>query len=418
MGNGWVAGVAASLALVLLTAVGVAALRTDTASADTVLARGSDARIALPDGTSRPAVEGERVPPGATVTTGRTGARLDTRGREVHLGGGTAVTVVDGLRQVLRRGFALVDASGDAPGAEVQTPAAAVTTADDSLARIDAGPLVRVGVLRGDAAAVRATGRRATTRVPTYFQVQVAGGGLPGAPSPYVLTPGDGYERDLATELVRADEDLTALASRLDSDGGAGAAVQAALRSDVPAGPALAPGTPTSEGTLGYLIATAARGGDVLADRYTRVRELRAAGGSWGIVAAIVEAEVGQVGAALGALLDPGTVPVLAGGPLDGAGVLGPAPAGGEPEQEPDAPTRPDVSPTRGPGDGGGDEDPQPSAPPTTGPTDPVTDLVDEVVDTVLDLVSPSPAPVLTVPLQVPLIAPTPLATLSVQLPG
>jgi hypothetical protein len=43
---------------------------------------------------------------------------------------------------------------------------------------------------------------------------------------------------------------------------------------------------------------------------------------------------------------------------------------------------------------------------------------VEEVVDTVRDLVSPSPAPVLTVPLQVPLIAPSPLATVELRVPG
>ena len=413
-GSGWVAGVAGLLAAVLLTAVGVAALRTDTASADTVLQRGADARLVLPDGTARAAVEGERVPRGATVEAGRTGAVLATRDREVHLGADARVTVVDGARQVLRRGFVMVDAS-DAPGLSLQTPAADVATADDALVRVDAGPLVRVGVLRGNAATVRAAGRRATSDVPTYFQVQVAGGGLPGEPSPFVLTPGDAYERDLATDLVTADEDLTALAARLDTDGAAGRVVMTALTSAVTTAPALAPGTPASEGTLGFLIATAA--GGPLAERYSRVRELRTAGGSWGVVAAIVDAEVARVSAALGALLDPGTVAVLAGGQLDLDAVLDPdasAPAPGTP----DDPAAPAPRPTRG--GGGGDGAPQPTASPTPtpGPLAPVEDVVEEVVDTVLDLISPTPRPPVTVPLQVPLVAPSPVASVSVQLPG
>lgn len=420
-GGRWVAGVAGLLALVLLTAIGVAALRSDTASADTVLARGSDARVVLEDGTPVAVEVGGRIPTGATVTAGRTGAVLETRDREVHLGGGTEVTVRDGVRQVLRRGFVLVDAAGDAPGVELETAAATVTTADDSLVRVDGGLLVRVGVLRGDAAGVRPTARRTTTELDTYFQVQVAPGALPGTTTPFVLTPGDAYERDLASELVRADEDLTALASRLDTDGGAGRVVMTALRADVPTGPALAAGAPGSEGTLGYLIATAAPQSDPLAQRYARVRELRDLGGSWGVVAAIVEAEVGRVGAALGALLDPDTVPVLAGGPLDLDAVLDPEGSGtpGQPggpagPADRDAQPRP-TSPPRDEGE------PEPTRGPTPPPTpaDPVVDLVEEVVQTVLDLVSPSPSPkpLVTVP-QLPLVLPTAAPTLPVPLPA
>lgn len=418
-GSGWVAGVAGLLAVVLLTAVGVAALRSDTASADTVLARGSDARVVLEDGSAVAVEVGDRIPAGATVTAGRTGAELETRDREVHLGGGTEVTVRDGARQVLRRGFVLVDAS-DAPGVELETAAATVTTADDSLVRVDGGPLVRVGVLRGDAAGVRPTARRTSTELDTYFQVQVAPGALPGATTPFVLTPGDAYERKLASELVSADEDLTALASRLDTDGGAGRVVMTALRSDVPTGPALAAGAPGSEGTLGYLIAAAAPGTDPLAERYTRVRELRDLGGSWGVVAAIVEAEVGRVGAALGALLDPDTVPVLAGGALDLDAVLDPSGSGTtDPERGDLAPPsdrdgRP--RPTSPPGDDGEPEPTESPAPPP-GPADPVVDVVEEVVETVLDLVSPSPAPLVTVP-QLPVVVPTPTLLPLPVLPG
>lgn len=425
-GSGWVAGIAGLLAVVLLAAVGVAALRSDTASADTVLARGSDARVVLADGSAAAVEVGDRIPTGATVTAGRTGAELETRDRVVHLGGGTEVTVRDGVRQVLRRGFVLVDASDDAPGVELETTAATVTTADDSLVRVDGGLLVRVGVLRGDAAAVRPTARRTSTELPTYYQVQVAPGALPGASTPFVLTPGDAYERLLASDLVSADEDLTALASRLDTDGSAGRVVMTALRSDVPAGPALAAGAPGSEGTLGYLIATAAPGTDPLVERYAKVRGLRELGGSWGVVAAIVRAEVGRVGAALGALLDPDTVPVLAGGTLDLSAVLDPSSStpGDEPAAPAD-PSEPGAQPRPTQGSGGGNA-PQPTASPTPapGPADPVVDVVEEVVDTVLDLVSPSPSstPLLPVPLppvpaQLP-AAPSPVPTLApLQLP-
>ena len=425
------AGIAALLACVLLTAVGVAALRTDTASADTRLT-GGEAVFELPDGTSTEAAEGDRVPLGATVRAGRTGAELSTRDREVHLGADTAVTVLDGVRQVLRAGFVMVDAS-DAPGVELAGAAATVTTQDDSLVRVDAGPLLRVGVLRGDAASVRAAGRRATTEVPTYYQVQVPNGGLPGPTTPLVLT-GDAYEQKLAADLVTADEDLNALASRLDS-GGTGRVVLAALRSDVPAVATEAGG---SESTLGYLIATAAEG-ESLGDRYAMVRGLRADGGSWGVVAAIVSAEVREVSAALSELLGPGTAPALATGPLDVNAVLGfgsaAAPgAGGDDTSttDPSRPTGPSGPGTDGeqPPSGGGSE-PPPSSPPR--PTDPVTDPlpdpveepVEDVIGTVLDIISsPTPAPALpklpvTSPVTAPVPAPSPVSVpLPVPLPS
>lgn len=383
--TGWVAGISVLLAGVLLSAVGVAALRGSTAAADTVLARGTDAVLELEDGGSRPAVEGERVPRGATVRAGRTGAELDTRGRRVHLGAATAVTVVDGARQVLRAGFVMVDSS-DAPGLELQGPAATVTTAEGSLVRVDGGSLTRVGVLRGDAAAVRATGRRASAEVPSYFQVQVATGGLPGSTTPFVLTPGDAYERRLAADLVGADEDLNALGSRLDAGGEAGRVVLAAVEEELD-------GSSAPEAPLAYLVASAARSGGDLPARFADVRRLRAEGGSWGVVAAIVAAPVGRVSAALDALLDPGSAPVLAGGggTLDLAAVLdldGDGSSDGG-SSTPGAPAGPSPRPPSG----GGGSTPSPSPSPSPSVTDPVTTVVDEVVDTVLDLISPSPSP-------------------------
>lgn len=417
-GTAWVAAVSVLLAAVLLSAVGVAALRSDTASADTVLQRGADAQLVLADGTSRRAVEGQTVPNGATVRAGRTGAVLTTRGREVHLGGDTDVTVLDGVRQVLARGFVMVNAD-DAPGLDVRTAAATVSAADDSLVRVDVGPLTRIGVLRGDAARVRPANRRATTTIPTYFQVQVRTGGLPGAASPFVLTPDDAYEMQLAQDLVRADADLTALASRLDAGGDAGSVVLAALRREVPVDPTLAAGAPGSEGAVGYLLARATPGDAPLAERYADVRALRSDGGSWGIVAAIVRARVDAVAVALNALLEPAATPVLATGPLDPAAILAliggqPAPAPGNPADEPGEPgeqdperPRPTSSPT-----------PSPTPGPGTGPVSPVTDVVEEVVDTVLDIVgTPTPAPAPVGGGRVPSPTPAPLLQVEVQLP-
>lgn len=389
-----VVGVAVLLAAVLVGAVGVAALRGDTASADTVLTRGDGTVLELADGTTRAAEVGQRIPRGATVRAGAAGAELQTRDREVWLGGSAAVRVLDGARQQLRAGFVMVDAS-DAPGLELQTPAATVTTQDDSLVRIDGGSLLRVGVLRGDAASVRAADRRATAQVETYFQVQVPTGGLPGSLSPFVLTPGDAYERRLATDLVRADDDLNALASRLDADGASGRAVLAALARDVDA--SVTGATAGSEGAVGYLIARAARVFDDAAQGYVEVRELRAAGGSWGIVAAIVSAPVDEVSAALGALLDPGTVPVVASRPLDADAVLGLGGFDGA-GVGPSVPGPPVPPSGRRPPRDGTQPPPTGGPSPTPSPLAPVTDAVEEVVDTVRDVIDPSPTPSPTSP--------------------
>ncbi|MBC7375671.1 MAG: hypothetical protein H7323_16905, partial [Frankiales bacterium] len=293
------AALAGLLAVVLLSAVGVAALRSGTANADTVLAAGSDAVLVLPDGASRPAVVGERVPRGAIVRAGLTGARLDTRDRRVYLGRDSTVTVVDGARQRLGAGFVFIDAT-DGPGVELDTTAAVVTAADASLVRVDGGPLLRVGVLRGSPASVRAVDRRAAIDVPRYYQTQVATGGLPSEASPLLLT-GDRYEQELARELYDADRDLNALARRLDTTGSAGPVVLSVLSRAVPTETAVA-GAPASERALGLLMATAVDASQV-SQAYARVRSLRSSGGSWGVVAAIVGATPNEVSAVLGALL-------------------------------------------------------------------------------------------------------------------
>lgn len=420
VGTAWVAAVSVLLAAVLLSAVGVAALRSDTASADTRLERGADAVVVLPDGTRRAGVQGETLPPGTTVLAGRSGAVLETREREVWLGADTSVTVLDGARQELERGFVMVNAD-DAPGLSVRTAAATVSADDDSLVRIDVGPLTRVGVLRGAAAQVRPTDRRATTVVPTYFQVQLRTGGLPGAASPFVLTPDDDYEMELAADLVRADADLTALARRLDADDAAGRLVQTALRRDVPADAVadglLVPGAPLSERTLGYLMAAAAPADAPVGVRYASVRALRTDGGSWGVVAAIVRAPVQGVAAALDALIEPTTVPVLAAQPLDRTDLLDLV-DGRSPVQDPGAGTEPSrpADPNRPQPSRSPRPVPSPTPAPTPGPADPVTGVVDEVVDTVLDIVG-SPTPVPVAPAPTPSSTTEPLVDLELDLP-
>ncbi len=383
--------VAAGLALTLTGALGVVVVGSSTARADTVLQRGADATVSLPDGTRRAGVEGERLPDGATVQAGRTGAVLTTRGREVHLVQATDVTIVDGAHQVLRRGSVIVDGR-DAPGLRLDTDGATVSTARGGLVRVDDGPLVRVGALAGAGTSLRARGRSAAT-VPALYQVQVPRAGLPRTASPLVLRD-DSLEQSLAQDLIQSDRTLNGLADQLDSPAGAGQVVLASLETAVPGAVAGLGSSRRGEGAVGYLVATAADAGP---QRFDEVRALRLAGGSWGVVAAIVGAGVDDVGARLQALLArPGSIPLLAEAPsagtgavvdaLTGAGVA-PSPRPGD-TRAPSASAAPSAGPTRS----AAPPSPSPS-PSAAGVLAPVTGVVDPVVQTVLDLLRPSPSP-------------------------
>jgi hypothetical protein len=397
-----VPAVSVLLALVLLAALAVAALRPGTASAATVLLRGAGVVATLPDGSASPLAEGDEVPRGSVVAAGRDGAVLRTRGRDTWLSGDAEVRVADGARQELRAGFVMVDARRG-PALELTTAAAAVTTPAGAVSRVERGALLRVGSYTGDALQVRAAGRQATAEVARDYQVQVADGGLPGRATPLVLTPGDRYERALAADLVLADEALGEVARRLDAGGRADGLVLASFTAQLAEepGPPLAPGAPGSERTLAYLLAQASPGDDVgdepadaLPDRFARVRQLRADGGSWGVVADLVAAEVPAVAALLDELLAPDAAETLAGeagGDVDISRLLG-LPGSDA------APAPPPAAPGPAPAPPGGAPAPPPAAPPPPGEDPapapapvPVPEPIDTVVDTVLGLLPSAP---------------------------
>jgi hypothetical protein len=393
LGRVGVPAVAVALALVLLGAVVVAALQSTTASAATVLQRGGGAVAELSDGSVVALTVGDEVPRGATVRAGRDGAVLRTRGRDTWLGGNAQVTVVDGARQRLRFGLVMVDARRG-PALALTTAAAEVTTPGGAVSRVEDGGLVRVGAYSGDAVDVRAADRQTTVSVAPLYQVQVAEGRLPGRTTPLVLTPGDPYERALAMSLVAADEALDDIASRIDADARPGTVVLEAVAADVPAAAAPAPGAPRSEQALAYLLARAAEG-DALDDRYATVRGLRDDGGSWGVVAAIVSAEVSEVAGLLDVLLAPASEPVLA-GDEPGAGapsladlLAGDVPADGSAGS--DGSGDGDTAPPSGPPPSGPPPSDEPPPPPPPGPVDTVTETVEAVVDTVLGLLPEPP---------------------------
>jgi hypothetical protein len=234
--------------------------------------------------------------------------------------------------------------------------------------------------------------------VDALHQVQVPYGGLPGRVTALGLTR-DTWERRYALDLVTRDVDLSNIAAGLDanpaSTAAIGAAVPAAYRG---AGPVQA-GEAASEQTLAFLIARAAHDD---ADTYERVRNWRAEGGSWGVVAALAEADVAKVSAALDTILAPDE-PVLADEPgsgsvdvgsLLGGGSVTPGAAGGG--------NQPGASPAPG-------GSPAPSRSPAPRPSS-SPDPVDQVVTTVQSLLPTPPAvEIAPSPSSTPSASPSPL---------
>jgi hypothetical protein len=397
-------GVTATAVLVagaMLAGLGLSACGNDVRQASTVVRAARAATLELAGGASRPATVGMTVPRGATVRTAPGGsAALAAAGRTVLLGSATAVTVLDGAREQLRQGVVLVDARRS-PGLALDAGAATVRTPRGGLARVERGALLRAAAYRRTLD-VRATGRRASAAVPGLYQVQVPAGGLPGRVTPLALTPHDSWERSYVLGLVTADADLTALADGLDRNPASGSAVLRAVPATYAAGVTSVPGEPRSETALAFVLARATR--VPTPGQYARVRGLRQDGGSWGVVAALVRADVARVSAALDAVLNPTEGPAALaaaanGQPLTAGGLLG----------GPGVPTAGRTGAPSRPRTGGGSSG-QPRLTPTPTPSQ---DPVKDVVTTVTGLVpSATPSPMAKPP--APTISPTPLATLRV----
>jgi hypothetical protein len=369
----------------LLAAVGLSACGVDAAKASTVVRDARAATLQLADGTTKAASDGATVPRGAVVTTAPGGSvSLVTSGRVVLLGSDTSVAVLDGRREQLRKGLVMVDGR-KAGELELDAGAATVTTTRGSVTRVERDALLRVASFRRDAS-VRAAGRRATVKVDALHQVQVPYGGLPGRVTALGLTR-DTWERRYALDLVTRDVDLNNLAAGLDANPSSTAAIGAVLPATYRNAVPLAAGEKASEQTLGFLIA---RAGHDDAKTYENVRGWRAEGGSWGVVAALADADVAEVSSALDAILEPNE-PVLAaepgGGSIDVGGLFGgsgPTGSGGG----------------LGPGQTGASprpvSGPAPSRTPSPRPSS-SPDPVQQVVTTVQSLL-PSPPPVVPPP--------------------
>jgi hypothetical protein len=371
----WRAVLAGGLAVLTASVVTLVVRTGNPATADSFLEDARDTAVVLADGNLVVGRDGLRVPDGATVRTGPAGGvRLATAGRDVYLGALTTVAVTDGVRQVLERGQVIVDGRGG-PRLALSTRAGLADVKHDALVRIEMGPVLRLGVFDGEAS-LTAAGRQATTHVPELYQVQAPYTGLPGKPTPLALTD-DAWEQRLAAELVNADKDLNALAHGLVGTSGITVLQSApvALRRVVPTS------TDRGEQALSVAVAQASRRDAAVQDTLSFVQDARSEGGSWGVVAALVQARVTAVSALLDTVLAPpgSTPPPIVAGPtplLPNGFTPSPTTSGGGPGPTHGTPSGPSPS---------GSPTKKPSASPT--PSTPADDLI----TTVMNLLSPSP---------------------------
>jgi hypothetical protein len=402
--------IALGLAALLVAAVDTGVVLTHgdgpVTSATTTLTQVHDATLVAPDGRSTRARVGERVPSGDVVRTGRAGsAELVTRGRTVYLEANAAIAVINGARQQLRTGRAVVDAlHGPALRLAIATdnveiPAGSATEAQRSVS-------VQIGSLAGPAQASSTTGRQ--LRIPNLGEATVDGDALPATTTPMHLTDA-AAEAAVVPALVSDDVNLNELARGIDASGGAAAAVVETAWTGTTS--AMPKSTPTSERVLPMVIADAASAaGGTREGRYDRVVSWRRAGGSWGVLAALLKTDAGAVEAAFNTL--QGHQPTGRIGTVSVQSLAKPRVHAGQPGAKSShgpagrsGTTAPASSP---PASGGGHHGgapaptPTPTPTPSTGPVTTVVGTVTGVVGTVVGLLPTLPPKLLPIPLPTP----------------
>ncbi len=388
-----VAGVATLAAVVLVTGVVVSARGVDAADQATTVSAGA---LVVTASGRHVAKDGETVPRGAEVRTAD-GATLVTGGREVALAPGTAVTVLDGVRQRVTEGSVLVTTPVDGPRLTLSSPAATLRVPGRRAAvRLDLGSQLRATSYEGTAV-LSVPGRKVTRTVGRLHALQVAQGSAPGAAAPLHLRDGDPWERSVLPAVVANDLDLQGLVRDFARPGSPVAATLPAAERPVDSRDA---DVVTAERTLAYALASGRTDAT-----YREALALRQAGGSWGVVAALVEAESSNVARYVNALSGPDTSTVLADPALDAAAVLPGLDAPGVPPGPSAAPPAARPTPTTGPGPRPRPT-PAPSAPPAVVPVpEPVATLLAPVLDLLPVEVPLLPRPSTPRP-QVPVVGP------------
>lgn len=361
------------------------------AKAPTTLAQVSHAQLVSPAGVATPAHTGERVPNGDVLRTGRGGsAQLVTRGRTVYVGAAAAVAVVDGARQQLRHGRAVVDAQ-HGPGLAVDIAGDRLDVPGGSAVEATRQVSVVVGSLAGPSEITNASARHLT--IPRLSQAAINGDALPTSTAPLHLNDGPVEARVVPT-LVNDDLQLKMLARGIDASGASTAQVIQSAWHGTPAGHSGA--TSRSDRVLPMVIANATPGaGGSVQIRYDHVVSWRRAGGSWGVVVNLLSGDVPAVETALSALehgqpagqlgqvaVQALARPPLAGGPggnPTGNRSTNPGPSNGPPTSRP-------------PGSPGGHHG-GPTPTPTKSPVPKVVGTVNKVVTEVVGLLPKPPIP-------------------------
>lgn len=288
--------------------------------------------ITDPGGQRHPARDGEHLVVGDVVGTSGSATELDTGGRVTTLARSSTLRLLGRSSYELGTGSLVVN-HRHGPGVQVHAAAVTVDDVGRTAVRITRGFSVLVAVYDGDDARVAAGQRR--SRVPALHQVEVPGSALPNASDPLRLHD-DVLDTAAAPDLVAVDRALAVRAGGLDGPGGQVVAVSlpAVFHRLLPASSGPVPDAstgPLSEWVLPVGIASAARRGAPVGT-YRDVRALRADGGSWGVLAALVGAPLDSVENAITAVVDAGGASGGRGGSGTGPGGTGPGrtrPGGG-----------------------------------------------------------------------------------------
>ncbi|HVV77609.1 MAG TPA: hypothetical protein VHC43_16435 [Mycobacteriales bacterium] len=294
-------------AAVAVMAAGVVVVATNdstpVSSAATVLGAVRNARIVSASGATRVATAGMHLLDGDVVSTGSGGsAELNTRGRTTLLGAFGALAVVNGSRQQLRTGTAVVDAL-HGPSLDIDLSGDTVSIPRGSATEAARGPSTRVGALSGPAAITSTGGRRLV--LTALSQAVLSGDALPAGTTPLHLTD-SAHESTVVPALVRDDEALQGLARGIDTTGRSTAhVVEASWTGTTPPVPNH---VNRSERVLPVLIADSTHGGTAQ-QRYDDSVAWRAEGGSWGVVLHLLSGRASAVEATLAALQRSGQSP-------------------------------------------------------------------------------------------------------------
>jgi hypothetical protein len=309
------------------------------------------------NGTEHPAVDGAHLRKGEGIRTDRGGtATLLVRGRRVVLGAVTDVTVPDGASVSLGHGSVLVDRRRG-PGLTLVAGDTTVADVGEGAVRVERTFIVNVAALSADALVRTTTGPR--LRLPALYQVGVSGRALPQRGIPLHLRD-DRWERSVIADVVADDVRLNDLADGLDGPG-------------APSLPEVftpAAGDRASDLLLPEAIGRAAAPDD-RGRAVQRARDLRAEGGSWGVVARLVSTTAVDIGSALADVLRLGPAPLPPSVTASSAPATGGPTPSLTPSPEPSSP-----GPTHRPS-------PKPSSP---GPTSssPTSPSVQEILESVI----------------------------------